>query len=264
MQASPYHFSTPVAAIFNANSFKKFCEEYQYPFDPVKDLPSEWFILYVDDILLAVTAETFIKRLHFVLHTLLQFKLKINFTKLLLGTYMFAFLGSEYNLKDNISSIKLDRREALLAYREPRSYAEILSRTASLNYNSRFLPGLQNFLIPLLHLLSLGRQGIKFHWRREHAESWTHCKMILFLDTKLYIPERSCPRLVLPDACKVGFCGALYSILTKITPLGTKYTLRLENIVDKIFSGSQLNHHITKKEWSQPKEIRSSCASKRL
>ena len=86
MQASPYHFSTPVSAIFNAKNFQKFCDDNEYPFDPVKDLPSEWFILYVDDILLAVTPTTFLKRLHFVLHTLFQFKLKINFTKLLLGT----------------------------------------------------------------------------------------------------------------------------------------------------------------------------------
>ena len=104
---------------------------------------------------MAVTEQTFIKRLHFVLHTLSRYKLKINFTKLMLGTYTFSFLGAEYNLKDNYSSIKLDRREALLAYREPRSFAEILSRTASLNYNSRFLPGLQKFLIPLLHLSAL-------------------------------------------------------------------------------------------------------------
>ena len=172
MAASPYHFSTPVAEIFNANTFKSFCDEFKYSFDPVKDLPSEWFVLYVDDCLVAVTEQTFIKRLHFVLHTLSEHKLKINFTKLMLGTYTFSFLGAEYNLKENYSSIKLDRREALLAYREPRSFAEILSRTASLNYNSRFLPGLQKFLIPLLHLLSLGRQGVKFHWNREHTESW--------------------------------------------------------------------------------------------
>ena len=202
----------------------------------------------MDDILIAVTAETFIKRLHFVLHTLFKYKLKINFTKLMLGTYTFAFLGSQYNLKESFSSIKLDRREALLAYMEPRNFAEILSRAASLNYNCRFLPGLQKFLIPLLHLLSLGRQGVKFHWKRIHAESWTHCKMLLYLDTKLYIPVRTCPRVVLPDSSKIGFCGSLYAILTKITPLGTRYTLRLENIIDKIFSGSQLNHHIAKKE----------------
>ena len=168
----------------------------------------------------------------------------------MLGTYTFAFLGSQYNLKESFSSIKLDRREALLAYRERRSFAEILSRAASLNYNSRFLPGLQKFLIPLLHLLSLGRQGVKFHWKRIHAESWTHCKMLLYLDTKLYIPVRTCPRVVLPDSLKIGFCGSLYAILTKITPLGTRYTLRLKNKIDKIFSGSQLNHHIAKKEWS--------------
>ena len=116
---------------------------------------------------------------------------------MLLGTYCFAFLGSQYNLKESFSSIKLDRREALLAYREPRSHAEVLSRAASLHYNSRFLPGLQKFLIPLLHLLSLGRQGVKFHWKKEHAEAWTHCKMLLFFDTKLYIPVETCPRLVL-------------------------------------------------------------------
>ena len=107
----------------------------------------------------------------YVLHQLFEYKLKINFTKMLLGTYCFAFLGSQYNLKESFSSIKLDRREALLAYREPRSHAEVLSRAASLNYNTRFPPGLQKFLIPLLHLLSLGRQGIKFHWGKKHAEA---------------------------------------------------------------------------------------------
>ena len=143
-----HHFTTQVAQIFNVTSFKKFCEEHNYTFDPVQDICSEWFILYVDDILIAITPETFIKRLHYELQTLFTYKLKINFTKLLLGTYSFAFLGSQYNLKESFSSIKLDRREALLAYREPHSFAEALSRAASLDYNSRFLPGLQKFLIP--------------------------------------------------------------------------------------------------------------------
>ena len=255
MQASPYHFTTPVSQIFNVTSFKKFCEEQDYNFDPVQDICSKWFILYVDDILIAITPETFIKRLHYVLHQLFTYKLKINFTKMLLGTYSFAFLGSQYNLKESFSSIKLDRREALLAYREPHSHAEVLSRTASLNYNSRFLPGLQKFLIPLLHLLSLGRQGVKLHWKKEDAESSTHCKMLLFLDTKLYITVQTCPRLVLPDISKIGFCGALYAIISKITPLGTKYTIRLENLIDKIFSGSALNHHIAKKKWSEAAQV---------
>ena len=55
---------------------------------------------------------------------------------------------------------------------------------------------------------------------------------------------------MLPDSSKIGFCGTLYAIPSKITPLGTKYTIRLENLIDKIFSGSALNHHIAKKEWS--------------
>ena len=96
-------------------------------------------------------------------------------------------------------------------------------------------------------LLSLGRHGVKFHWTVQHAEAWTHCKMLLFLDTKLYIPPSDCPRLVLPDSSKIGFCGALYAILSQATPLGTKYSLRLENLIDKIYSGSSLNHHISKK-----------------
>ena len=35
MQASPFHFTTPVSQIFNVTSFKKFCEEQDYNFDPV-------------------------------------------------------------------------------------------------------------------------------------------------------------------------------------------------------------------------------------
>ena len=87
------------AQIFNASSFKMFCDEFNYIYDPVQDIPSEWFIIYVDDILLAITAENFIKRFHYVLHQLFVYKLKINFTKMLLGTYSFAFLGSQYNLR---------------------------------------------------------------------------------------------------------------------------------------------------------------------
>ena len=250
MSASPYHFSTALQLIFTADQFKAFCQEFGYDYDPIEDIPSNWLIIYVDDILIAVNLLTLKKRFHFVLYSLAKNRLKINFTKLKIGTYKFAFLGSEYDLKRSQSSIKLDRRDALLSYREPRSYAEVLSRVASLNYNSRFLPGLQKFLLPLLHLLSLGRQGVKFHWKRQHAESWTNTKMLLFLDIKLYIPEPNCPRLILPDACKIGFSGCLYSIIIKQSWIGKRYKLRLENLHDKLFSGSQLNHHITKKEWS--------------
>ena len=250
MSASPYHFSTALQLIFTSDQFKAFCKEFGYDYDPIDDIPSNWLIIYVDDILISVNLVTLKKRFHFILYSLAKNKLKINFTKLKIGTYKFAFLGSEYDLKRSQSSIKLDRRDALLSYREPRSYAEVLSRVASLNYNSRFLPGLQKFLLPLLHLLSLGRQGVKFHWKKQHAESWTNTKMLLFLDIKLYIPEPNCPRLVLPDACKIGFSGCLYSIIIKESPIGKRYKIRLENLHDKLFSGSQLNHHITKKEWT--------------
>ena len=74
--------------------------------------------------------------------------------------------------------------------------------------------------------------------------------MLLFLDIKLYIPNPNCLRLVLPDASKIGFCGCLYAIIIKVTPLGTRYLLRLENLTDKLFSGSQLNQKKKKKEWS--------------
>ena len=75
MQQSPFHLTTPVSQIFNVSSFKLFCEEQNYIFDPVHDICSEWFILYVDDILLTITPEIFIKRLHYVLHQLFEYKL---------------------------------------------------------------------------------------------------------------------------------------------------------------------------------------------
>ena len=83
MQQSQFQFTTPVSQIFTASSFRMFCEEFNYIYDPVEDIPSEWFILYVDDILFAITPQNFIKRFHYVLHQLFEHKLKINFTKML-------------------------------------------------------------------------------------------------------------------------------------------------------------------------------------
>ena len=82
MAASPYHFSTALSAIFTADRFKAFWSEFGYTYDPITDIPSNWLILYVDDCLIAVDSSTLIKKNHFVLHTLMKYKLKINFTKL--------------------------------------------------------------------------------------------------------------------------------------------------------------------------------------
>ena len=51
MQQSPFHFSTPMSQIFTAATFQQFCQDFHYVYDPVADIPSEWLILYVDDIL---------------------------------------------------------------------------------------------------------------------------------------------------------------------------------------------------------------------
>jgi hypothetical protein len=42
---------------------------------------------------------------------------------------------------------------------------------ASLNYDNRFLISLQMFLPTLHNLLSLGRQGLTFHWKKKHLEA---------------------------------------------------------------------------------------------
>jgi hypothetical protein len=115
MAASPYHFSTAISSIFTSYQFIAFCSEFEYTYDPIDDIPSNWLILYVDDLLIAVDLASLKKRFHFVLYSLMKYKLKINFTKLKIGTYQFSFLGSEYDLKRRQSGIKLDRRDALLS-----------------------------------------------------------------------------------------------------------------------------------------------------
>jgi hypothetical protein len=108
---------------------------------------------------------------------------------------------------------------------------------ASLNYDSRFLISLQMFLPPLHNLLSLGRQGLIFHWKKKHAEAeaLTHTNMFPLLDIKIQIPSPDCPRMILPDSSKIGFCGRPYSIIIKTTPLGIRYLFRLDNLIFKLF-----------------------------
>ena len=77
-----------------------------------------------------------------------------------------------------------------------------------------------------------------------------HVKMLFSIDVKLTVPPRSAPRLLLPDSSKIGFAIALYHIEIKYGDMGPTYTLHLENLFDKLFTGPTLNHHIMKKEWS--------------
>ena len=134
--------------------YEEFCTLFEYPFDPMLDSLQQWLVLYVDDILGTVSVSNCIQRLHFTFWILNELNLKINFNKMILFKYTVNFLGTYYDLEKSYSSIKRDRRDALLSYRPPRSFAELLSRVASLNYNSKFLSGLQK----------LSRCYISFPW----------------------------------------------------------------------------------------------------
>ena len=58
---------------------------------------------------------------------------------------------------------------------------------ASLNYDSRFLINLQMFLPPHHNLLTMGRQGLTFHWEKKHSEveALTQTNMFPLLDIKI-------------------------------------------------------------------------------
>ena len=244
---SPFFFSDATRPEFQDHKYKEFCESFNYSYDPIYDQIALFLVIYCDDLLMGCNKTNAIQRLHFIFFTLHRLGLKMDFKKMLLFTHQINFLGTDYNILSRTHRMKEDRRISLLSFRQPSSYAELLSRMASYNYTSPYLLGLKIISLPLLRLLHDGRQGRPWRWDLIHQQTWTNLKYLIHLSVELHIPDPHKPLVLITDANKVSASGTIYMLDEK---LQGGQQLQLVNTFDKLFSGSSLRYGISKKEFS--------------
>ena len=239
---SPFFFSDATKPHFQDSSYRKFCVQFKYTYDPIFDRVCLFIVVYCDDILISCNKANALQRLHFILYTLHTIGLKMDFSKMILFTEKLHYLGTEYNIRNRTHRIKEDRRSSLLSFRTPTSYAELLSRLASFNYTSPYLLGLKLVSLPLLRLLAKGRNNEKWVWTDLHHKSWINLKYLLHLAVTLHIPDGNNPLVVISDSNKISPSAALYEYSED------KKQLYLVNTFDKLFAGAALRYGISRKE----------------
>ena len=144
----------------------------------------EFLKYFLDDVLIYSDLEKG-NRLHFLCIDAAWYALdragwNINIKKCNFLTNTIKFLGGNLNAKEGVAEVSLDRAEAIIEARCPRSCAEASSRASMILYNLPFLPFLKKLLLPIHKMIT----GGEFYWNKSCAESYNEIKLLMALKMK--------------------------------------------------------------------------------
>ena len=173
----------------------------------------ENFVLAYCDDLLVYTPLHASKQIHrlcveALLYALQRADFLISLPKCKFETTQLQFLGHEFDTIANYSKIPDLKCEAILQWREPKSFGELSSRLSSLNYFRSYLPWLKLVSIPLVELL----KEKSFHWDKVHQETFECLLMLVSLQIKNFTPDPGAPFIISCDASKVAMGYCLYTL----------------------------------------------------
>ena len=180
---APLLYAHRMELVFNVDSF----EHYKESFAPNEGLDYHKMIIrYLDDILLV--ADT-VKQTYFlweyIMWRLALFKIKITRAKTSFMESSFSFLGWRISPAKGTYGLETQRKAAILNWEFNPTRTYIVSRLATLNWNSNLILGFK----VLSQLLSILVQSDNFEVKKIHVREWN---MILFassLALEIYLPD---------------------------------------------------------------------------
>lgn len=160
---------------------------------------------YLDDIIIAAesTAEME-KLLLMVFERMSKFNLRINAEKSEFFRTSIEFLGheiSEKGIGPNTKKIK-----AMWEAPKPNNVKELQSLIGMVGYYAKFLPRLNELLVPMFTLM---KKNEPWNWSKQHQEAFEKLKNLIKNHQLLthYDPKK--PLILLCDASDTGICGVL-------------------------------------------------------
>jgi hypothetical protein len=164
---------------------------------------------YIDDILIGgETIEQLHSKLLLVLDRLLQYNVKINWTKCKFFVEQVTYLGHEVS-QMGISPSR-QKVEAIVSAPEPKNVTQLQSFIGLVNYYSKFIPNLNQ---KLRVLYELTKKDAVWNWTKECSNIFEICKKDILQDTVLehYDPKKRI--VVVCDASDDGLSGILCHIV---------------------------------------------------
>ena len=182
-KTSPLLYSLRMELVFNNESFVEFLKENA----PDSNLVySRSIIRYLDDILLICdTMEQMFLLWKYLMVQLDKWNVKIAKHKTYMCKSKFTFLGWDFIPHKNIYSMETQRRAALTQWEFQPVRAYVISRLATLNWNSNLIFGFK-YLSQLLALLA---QSKVMQVGRCHVKEWQMMLFVSGLVLHLYIPD---------------------------------------------------------------------------
>jgi hypothetical protein len=153
---------------------------------------------------------------------------KISPSKCIFITYRFKFLGIDHDTNQKKMYIDTERIGNIARWRVPKSYQEVGSRLAMLNWMKRFIVLLKTEAFPL-HLMVVRKE---FEWKAIHEREWENVKLLAILSVQLSYPDYNKPFVWGNDTSLFATGGWL----SNLEPDGE---LTLVAINDKILTGEE-------------------------
>ena len=138
-----------------------------------------------------------------VFYALARFGWLISLRKSTILQDSFVFLGATWDMSKETIGINSDRLDSILAWREPRSVAEMSSRLSSLMYYESMALWLKRLAYPLYVMV---KRGI-FVWTKVESHSWHNVLFMMALGIKNAIFNPKHPLILLNDTSAVETSG---------------------------------------------------------
>ncbi|GKT28243.1 Transposon Ty3-I Gag-Pol polyprotein, partial [Aduncisulcus paluster] len=161
-------------------------------------------VVFVDDLLVYGTHETFIDNLRSTFECLKKFGLRLKPSKCKLGVEETDFLGVLVN-KDGIT-VDPSRIEQLLEQPAPKNVKDVRSFMGSANFFRKFIPDFATITAPLTDLMAKDKE---FIWDERCDEAHNKIKKHLTSSPLLCHVDYSLPLVLHTDASTIGLGGVL-------------------------------------------------------
>ena len=233
LASSVYHATaamrvTLCQAVFDEWKAKNNVDPKKFPYKSYSEIVSA----YLDDLLIytseSLGPDVHLMALDAIFYALQRAKWVIGPAKCEFLTKNIKFLGINVDTEEGVAHMNLERAQAILDIRTPRSIPELISRLSTWTFSAPFIPMCKKLSIPLLLLAKSG----KFYWDQACAEAFNEIKFLISLNIKNVIMDPLHLKVIQVDSSRLAMGGVIWQV-------DSNGQLQLLSTVSTVLSQSQ-------------------------